>query len=167
MLFVKSENKNYEINIDDALVEGTVNGESIVLDYLKKGKSTFSTIYKERTYTIHVVSFDKKEKKVTLSVNGNEYIFQLETKHDRLLKEMGMADSMTTKITDVKAPMPGLVLDIKVAVAQEVNKGDALLVLEAMKMENILKSPVDGTIKDIQVKSGTAVEKNEVLINFE
>ena len=60
--------------------------------------------------------------------------------------------------------MPGLVLKVLVNEGQEFKKGDNLLVLEAMKMENILKAPVDGTVKGIKIKAGDKVEKNEVLL---
>jgi len=70
------------------------------------------------------------------------------------------------KVNDIKAPMPGMVLNILVDEGQEVKKGDALIVLEAMKMENILKSPVDGVIKKIAINKGVAVEKNQLLIQF-
>ena len=63
--------------------------------------------------------------------------------------------------------MPGLVLDILVEPGQTIHKGEAVLILEAMKMENIIKSPVDGTIKSIGINKGNAVEKNEILVNFE
>ncbi len=62
--------------------------------------------------------------------------------------------------------MPGLVLDLRVNEGESVKKGDPILVLEAMKMENIIKSPIDGTIKKINVKKGLAVEKNQVLVHF-
>ena len=62
--------------------------------------------------------------------------------------------------------MPGLVLDILVKVGDEVKKGDPLMILEAMKMENILKSASDGVIKKINVEKKQAVEKGQVLINF-
>jgi biotin carboxyl carrier protein len=63
--------------------------------------------------------------------------------------------------------MPGLVLDVRVKEGDEVKKGDPLLVLEAMKMENILKSPAHAKIKKINVNKGQAVEKNQVLVSFE
>jgi biotin carboxyl carrier protein len=70
------------------------------------------------------------------------------------------------KVNEVKAPMPGMVLKILVKDGDEVKKGDPLLVLEAMKMENILKSPTDGVIKKIAAVTGVAVEKNQLLIQF-
>ena len=77
-----------------------------------------------------------------------------------------MDNLAAAKVNEIKAPMPGLVLDIRVAEGDEVKKGDSILVLEAMKMENIIKSPTDGIIKKINVKKGIAVEKNQVLIHF-
>jgi biotin carboxyl carrier protein len=71
-----------------------------------------------------------------------------------------------SKVNEIKAPMPGLVLDVRVSEGEAVKKGDAIIVLEAMKMENIIKSPTDGIIKKISVKKGVAVEKNQVLIHF-
>ena len=70
------------------------------------------------------------------------------------------------KLNHIKAPMPGLVLSILVEEGKEVKKGDALIILEAMKMENILKSPADGIVKKIAVKKGVPVEKNQLLIEF-
>jgi biotin carboxyl carrier protein len=63
--------------------------------------------------------------------------------------------------------MPGMVLDVKVTEGDAVKKGDALLVLEAMKMENIIRSTGAGVVKKIHVKKGVAVEKSQVLIRFE
>ena len=77
-----------------------------------------------------------------------------------------MSDANASKVKDVKAPMPGLILDIKVRPGQEVKKGDPILILEAMKMENILKSPGDGVVKEIKVQTRQNVEKNQVLILF-
>ena len=70
------------------------------------------------------------------------------------------------KINDIKAPMPGMVLNILVNEGDTIKKGDPLIVLEAMKMENILKSPTDGVIKKIPINKGVAVEKNQLLIQF-
>ncbi len=64
----------------------------------------------------------------------------------------------------VKAPMPGMIVDIKVEVGQNINKGDEVLILEAMKMQNSLTSPVSGVIKAIKVKSGDSVKQGDVLV---
>ena len=80
---------------------------------------------------------------------------------------MGIDEVAGKRINDIKAPMPGMVLHVMVQNGQPIKKGDAIVVLEAMKMENILKSPSDGTIKNILVVTGDKVEKNQVMVNFE
>ena len=66
----------------------------------------------------------------------------------------------------VLLPMPGMVLNVLVKEGDAVKKGDELLVLEAMKMENNIKAPGDGIVSEISVKSGDKVEKNQILIRF-
>ena len=80
---------------------------------------------------------------------------------------MGFETGTTKKVNEIKAPMPGLILDINVEIGQEVKEDDPLLILEAMKMENALTSPRDGVIKSISVTKGDAVDKNQLLIEFE
>jgi biotin carboxyl carrier protein len=62
--------------------------------------------------------------------------------------------------------MPGLVLNVMVEEGQKIKKGDAILVLEAMKMENILKATSEGEVKKILVKKGDKIEKNQVLVSL-
>jgi biotin carboxyl carrier protein len=87
--------------------------------------------------------------------------------YDELLHQLGMDNLKTTKISDVKSPMPGLVIRILVAEGDLVEKGGNLFVLEAMKMENIIKSSSDVRIKSVKVKAGDKVEKNQVVMVFE
>lgn len=107
-----------------------------------------------------------EDKKLFVKINNSPYTLDIKDKYDELLHNLGLDNLASKKVNDIKAPMPGMVLNILVAEGQEVKKGDALIVLEAMKMENILKSPTDGTIKKIAIKKGVAVEKNQILIQF-
>jgi biotin carboxyl carrier protein len=77
-----------------------------------------------------------------------------------------MTSQASGKVNSIKAPMPGLIIDLKVKDGDAVKTGDALLILEAMKMENIIKSPGEGIVKTVKVKKGDSVEKNQVLIEF-
>jgi pyruvate carboxylase subunit B len=86
-------------------------------------------------------------------------------KTERLRKLMGEAGG-GVKAGSLKAPMPGLVVRVEVEVGQHINKGDGLLIVEAMKMENELKAHAPCVIKEIKVKPGQPVEKNQVLIVF-
>ena len=86
---------------------------------------------------------------------------------DLLLEKLGIDNAATQGKNDVKAPMPGLILDVLVDIGDEVKKGTPLLILEAMKMENIIKSPGDGLVSDVLVKVGASVEKNHTLLLHE
>jgi biotin carboxyl carrier protein len=107
-----------------------------------------------------------EEKKMVVKINNTSYTLDIKDKYDDLLHSLGLDSLASKKVNDIKAPMPGMVLNILVTEGQEVKKGDALIVLEAMKMENILKSPTDGVIKKIAITKGIAVEKNQLLIQF-
>jgi biotin carboxyl carrier protein len=69
-------------------------------------------------------------------------------------------------VNHIKAPMPGLIIDLRVKEGDVVKQNDPLIILEAMKMENVIKSPGDGTVKAVKVQKGNSVEKNQVLIEF-
>ena len=126
------------------------------LHILKNGKS----------YNIDIAHIDAKSKTVQLQINGQQYTVAVSDKMDLLLEKMGISNMDTAKVNEIVAPMPGLVLDVKVAVGDTINKGDAVLILEAMKMENMLKSPGEGIVKSIEVKQGEAVEKGQVLVKL-
>ena len=79
---------------------------------------------------------------------------------------MGMNSTGAGSLKEIKAPMPGLILDLKVAPGDVVKKGDVVLILEAMKMENSIKSPGDGLVKAVNVSLKQSVEKNQVLTQF-
>ncbi|MBM4174648.1 MAG: acetyl-CoA carboxylase biotin carboxyl carrier protein subunit [Ignavibacteria bacterium] len=76
-------------------------------------------------------------------------------------------DHLNQKNAIIKAPMPGLISKLKVVVGQEIQVGESLLILEAMKMENELKSPIDGVVKQINVELGATINKNAPLITIE
>lgn len=118
-------------------------------------------------YEVELVHADVETKRVTVSIRGNQYEVQLKEDFDLLLEKMGMGPGNTTVLSKVKAPMPGLVLEIFVESGQQVTKDEPLLILEAMKMENVIKSPRDGEIKSIGVIKGNAIEKNALLVEFQ
>ena len=100
-------------------------------------------------------------------INGEKYIVNSQTDLDQLLKKLGMNSGNEKKVNELYAPMPGLILSVKFSIGDKVKKGDTILILEAMKMENILKSEKDCLIKEILVKEGDSVSADEILINFE
>ena len=127
----------------------------------------FHIIFKGRSLVADVVEANNSEKTFVIRINNNNYTVMLKDQYDELLQSLGMDRLNNQKDSEIKAPMPGRVLDILLSEGSSVFKGDGVLVLEAMKMENVIKSPTDGVIKKIVVLNGQAVEKNEVLVEFE
>jgi biotin carboxyl carrier protein len=155
-----------ELDFKSNKVSGTLNGKAIEADIISVGNQEYHLLLNNRSYNIQLVKADYTEKKLVVKVNGKKYSLDIKDKYDELLHNLGLDNIATKKINDIKAPMPGMVLNILVGEGQQVKKGDSLLVLEAMKMENVLKSPTDGTIKKVVAIKGTAVEKNQLLITF-
>lgn len=118
------------------------------------------------SYNAEVTGADFTRKCFIVKVNGKPLEVRVQDKFDLLLLQLGLGQANGTQPKDLKAPMPGLILDIKVAEGQAVLKGDAVLILEAMKMENVIKAAADGTVKAVKVKKGDNVEKNQVLVVF-
>ena len=168
MYTIKFEDKDFNVNFDKKDNKKVfVNDKEIDLDIINVKENTYHVISDNKSYNVELIAFDKIKKAVDLKINGKIYKTSVLEELDLLLKELGMDAALSAKVNDIKAPMPGLVLDITVEVGQEVNEGDNILILEAMKMENNIKSPTTGIIKEIKCEKGVAVEKNEVLILFE
>ncbi len=137
------------------------------VDMASISEGRFHILKNNKTYNAELVRIDTEKKVVVVQVNGTNYTVTLKDEMDLLLDKMGISATLKTKINELKAPMPGLVLEVKVAAGDVIPKGGALLILEAMKMENVLKSTADVRIKSVEVKKGDIVEKNQILIKFE
>jgi len=143
-----------------------LNSEEITLDSISVGYNKFSVIHAHQSFQVEFVEENRGGKRSVVKVNGRTYQVQIEDQYDQLLKKLGLDISQSNKVLEIKAPMPGLVLKVLVEPGQEIQKGDSLLILEAMKMENMIKSPTSGTISRILVKTGDKVEKNGIMIQF-
>jgi len=159
-----NEKFNFEVNE----TQGTwiVNGAPVSLDTLEIKNNLLHILHQQTSYRVEIVTFSKEEKTASIKVNGHTYNIAIKDRFDDLLHQLGLDNLQSAKVAELKAPMPGLVLSILVKEGDEIKKGDNLLVLEAMKMENIIKSPADVTIKSIKIKPSDKVEKNQVLIQF-
>jgi len=138
------------------------------LDILAIGENgQFHILKDHRSYHAEIVELDLAAKRCVVKVNGKTHEVTISDAYDRLVKQMGLSTVVQHKVNAIHAPMPGLVFEIVVHPGDEVHKGDPLLILEAMKMENVLKSPGDGVIKNICVEKGAPVEKGQLLIELE
>ncbi len=141
-----------------------INDQELVPAITRIDDTRFHIRLGDRSVEAEILLHDAVAKTYTIRINGNKYQVSVKDDLDLLLAKLGMDAMSVAKVNDVKAPMPGLVLKMLVNEGDTVKKGDGLLVLEAMKMENIIKSPGEGTVKKIAVSLRDAVEKNQVLI---
>jgi len=158
-------NENYSYELAAAGSDIKRNDQLLEIDFRKLGEGLFHIIHERKSYTIEIVA-KENDKLMRIKVNGNVYEVAVEDQYDSLLKSMGLIGAADKTALEIKAPMPGMVLSVNVTVGQQVKKGDALLVLEAMKMENMIKSTTDGIVKTLLIAKGDIVEKNQVLIGF-
>lgn len=128
---------------------------------------SFSILFQKKVYRGELLEFRREEKLLRLLINGQEQVVQIKEPIDRLLKSMGLNSKTVHKVNQITSPMPGMVLKILVKTGQKLRKGDAVLVLEAMKMENVFKAPEDAIVKEISVKEKMIVEKGQVLVVLE
>jgi acetyl/propionyl-CoA carboxylase alpha subunit len=149
-----------EFEGDTAIVDGNTE----VLDIVSTGLDSFHIRRQGRTFSVDIV--ERQGKSLLLKVNGKRCEVMLSDRIDELLQRLGMESKAHAAVESLKAPMPGLVVSVRVEAGTSVGQGDALLVLEAMKMENVLKAHGDARVKAIHVKQGQAVEKGQVLIEF-
>ena len=144
----------------------TINDLPIQWDIAKVTNTYFHILHNNKGYRAEVVKADTVAKTFVLKINGRTYTVSLKGELELMLEKMGMDAAVASRAITLKAPMPGLIIDLKVKAGDVVKAGDPLLVLEAMKMENILKCPGDGKVKSVKVEKGNSVEKGQVLIEF-
>ena len=160
-------NENKEIEIDIKKNEILMDGKKVAADFVKIGADKFHVLFNDGSYTIELLSKSETAKEIAIAVNGKKQTISMKDEFDELLRQLGMDNLNQKKMNEVKAPMPGLVLRVMVNEGDAIQKGDALIVLEAMKMENIIKATGEGVVKKIIVQTKQAVEKNQVLMIME
>jgi biotin carboxyl carrier protein len=127
----------------------------------------FTITYKGKKFRGEVMANRMEEGILQLKLNHRIFEVQKSGPLDALIAQLGLDKPKVRKLKQLKAPMPGRVVSIAVSVGQEVQVGDALLTLEAMKMENVLKAEGIGIVKRIAIDSNTVIDKGGLLIEFE
>lgn len=160
-------NNKSNFAVDQVDGQWIINDTPAALDIQVQPNGLISVLLDNKSYTATVEKVDTKAKELVLKIDGQPYTVAIKEPIDQLLSSMGLDLKSMQKIEPVKAPMPGMVLKVLVEPGQQINKGDGLLILEAMKMENVLKATGPATVKAIKINERTAVEKGTILIELE
>ena len=166
---IETSNRNNTQTLDIQQVKENIliNNQPFNWDLLKISENKFHILKDNKSYNAEVVEANYAEKIFKLKINQNIYTVNLKDRTDLLLEKMGINNATSNKLNDLKAPMPGLIYEMKVKIGDEVQKGDVLLILVAMKMENAIKAAGNGKVKNIKVKTNDTVEKGQVIMEFE
>ena len=158
--------KSFKVRVNEFVFSFTAD-EIRAIDLIKKSNTAFNLIKDHRCVNAKLVSVDATGKKIMIEIEGETFAIEIKDELDLELEKMGFGLAASKQIKEIKAPMPGLVLEIAVTDGQDVNQGDKILILGAMKMENSIMIQSCARIKKVTVVSGQAVEKGQVLVELE
>jgi len=163
--FVCIKDKKYTIEFDNNVdVPDTIkiNGKKKRIDFqLESTSDIVSLILND---TIHELHFKEDGEFINSSYKSKEITLKVETKREQMLRKYSESESAEIGVLNIVAPMPGLVVKVMKNEGEKVKKGEGVVIVEAMKMENEVKSIKHGIIGEIKVKEGDKVDKNQVMI---
>lgn len=162
-IFVSQLSKMGIWKLDNTEFETTTDGVHIRWE----DRRFFTITYKGNKFRGEVMADKREAGSLTIKLNHRVFEVKKTGPLDELIANMGLDVPKVRKLKQLKAPMPGRVVGLSIEVGQEINVGDPLLTLEAMKMENVLKAEGTGVVKEIRISTQEVVEKGAVLIEFE
>ena len=159
------------INDIDMTMDFTLDGQNLMLspkedaeiDFIQLSSNTYSLLLNGKS---HYISISKTIDVYIISIDHISYLVKVEDKFDVLLQKIGIDDTNTSKLGEIHALIPGLVSQLFVNKGDNVTIGQKLIILEAMKMENEIDSPISGIIKNIYIYPGDKVNKGELIMEI-
>lgn len=160
---VEINGNEYSISFDIEKGIAVIDGETLTLDTkLESYPDQFSFLVNHESYLL-AVEPDEEPSFYRIHTCGFDFHAEVISSRDAFLREFIRASGAGKKQGIVKAPMPGKIISISATPGQEVVRGEGVIIMEAMKMENEIKSPVSGKVQEIFVQEGQAVEKGQKL----
>ena len=161
--YAQVNSNEYEVEIKDKQI--LVNGEAIEFDLQQGGvPELYSTLFNGHSYEVLI---EAERSNYTVTLQGEQFQVNVEDERTRRLNAGRKAPGLPQGELTVNAPIPGLVVKVLVEVGEEVAEDQPLIILEAMKMENDIRTQRAGTIKKVEVEAGQRVEQNATLIVLE
>ncbi|MDI9356944.1 MAG: hypothetical protein QM536_07995 [Chitinophagaceae bacterium] len=155
---VEANTVNKKITVDANIFDG---------DIVEVKPNLFHIIQDSLCYNVEIIKANADNTLVTMKINGIVFEAEIKDFYASFLKKYNIFIPATKHSANLVSPMYGLLGKILVEKGQKVEKGDPLVVIEAMKMENVIKAEETKRVQEIKIKAGENVEKNQVLIIFE
>lgn len=149
-----------EVGEENSRLCVTLSGEPVEIEVGNQSSGGLSLLVGDRSYEVQVSVQDKQ---IAVELEGERFLFELD---DGLLTGKGGRRDGHGGVADVKAPMPGKVVKLLVSAGDDVEAGQGILLFEAMKMQNEIRSPITGAVMDLAVQEGQAVESRETLFSI-
>jgi biotin carboxyl carrier protein len=161
---VTLEGQEYMVEVLDEK-HVSLDGQVYAIDFQSvQDQPVYSLLMEGISYEAYVSEDDGNWE---VMLRGDLYTARVEDEREKRLKAAAGAGVASTEEFHLKAPMPGLIVNVPVEEGQEIAKGDVLVILESMKMQNELRSPKDGRVVRIRVGAGDSVEQKETLLSVE
>jgi biotin carboxyl carrier protein len=159
-----TKNRKFEIvsPLDDNL---KVKGRKMNIEVIEDPEGFTYLVFKQKKFLVEIL--EKDQNKYTIMINGVWYEFSIETPISYKRRKTLTKKGTESKMEVVNAPMPGKILDIFVEENSEIKQGESLLILEAMKMQNEIVSPVSGKITKVNIRQNDSVMKDDILVEIE
>lgn len=141
----------------------TLNGKKLAVTFQRKATNRYVLIRNKKTYNITI---RKNEQDFDVLVNGIPFQVAIIDEQTKKMQEVIQSRSVIHTEKTIKAQIPGLIVDVMVDPGSEIQTGSPMLILEAMKMENVIKAPFDCIVSHIMVKAGETVNQNQVLLKI-
>ncbi len=159
--------KHFKVIVNNSEEYSIKKEEVLNLNLIEKTTNNFHILHKNKSFQTELIRSEFDKKYYVIRINSNTYQIKIENLLDQLIKKIGYSLGSSKKLNLIYAPMPGIIIDLKVKKGDLVKEGDTLIILEAMKMENAISSLKDAKIKSVHAVIGDTVEKNKLLIELE
>ncbi len=159
------DDQSFEVEINDDNQTATVNGKE--LPYQLISQSNGRVLFRSGT-KLHIIdNIEVDKQNISFSIDGKFVTTVVKDEQELLLERLGFSTDELASAGLLEAPMPGKILELLVAEGDEVEEGQPVAILEAMKMENELKAPAAGKVASIAVSNSDNVEKNQTILEIE
>jgi len=164
MIALSASNKEYTFT-DPLNKKVKYKGENVDIKLYEDPNGFSYVLWKNKKYPLEII--EKKQNKYTVMLNGVWHTFTVETPFSAKRKKFLKSQEGQSSTVIIDAPMPGKIIEILVEEGSEVNAGEPVIILEAMKMQNEIATPIDGVVKKISIRQNDSVMKDDILMEIE